>query len=129
MEATTFSKRERIVSTKLVGELFGGASSASVAAYPLRAVWLVRPRAEAADAPVQVLMSVPKRRFHHAVDRNRIKRQLREAYRRQRPLLAAHVAPDCQVAVAFIWLSDDHFPSLVVADRMRTLLTRIAHRL
>ena len=77
----TFQKRERIVSQKLMEQLFDGTSSHSMSVFPLRVVFMTVPRTEGA-CPVQILVSVPKRRFKHAVDRNRVKRQVREAFRK-----------------------------------------------
>ena len=79
--------------------------------------------------PVQVLISVSKRHFHHAVDRNRVKRQVREAYRRQKHLLTEHVQPNQMLAVAFIWLSNQLLPSAQVDNRMKNLLERVHNRL
>ena len=83
MPAPTFRKQERIVSLKLMETLFEKGSSHSVAAFPLRAIYTETER-QAGCAPVQVLISVPKKRFKHAVDRNRVKRQVREAYRKHK---------------------------------------------
>ena len=79
--------------------------------------------------PVQVLISVPKKRFHHAVDRNRVKRQIREAYRRQKTLLTDKVAPTQMLVIAFVWLSDQLQPSADIDSRVKNLLERIAHKL
>ena len=70
----TFNKRERIVRKKLIEQLFSKGSSFSVSAFPLRIVVMETARV-ADDIPVQVLVSVSKRHFKHAVDRNRIKRK------------------------------------------------------
>ena len=87
-EDYSFRKQERIVSQKLIDELFSGTGSHSMAAFPVRMVCLLRERPQ--DAPsAQVLVSVSKRRFRHAVDRNRAKRQIREAYRKHRHEFAA----------------------------------------
>ncbi len=48
---------------------------------PYRISWL--PIAES-SAPVKVVISVPKRSFKKAVDRNRLKRQIREIYRKEK---------------------------------------------
>ena len=82
----TFRKRERMVSQRLIDDLFAGGSSHSVAAFPLRAVYKLRERNDH-EVPLQMLISVPKKHFHHAVDRNRVKRQVREAWRRHKSLL------------------------------------------
>lgn len=122
-----FRKRERMVSLKLIETLFGGGCSQSVAAFPLRAVYMLSER-QPADAPVQLLVSVPKKRFHHAVDRNRVKRQIREAYRLHKDLLY-QVLPDTQrLLLAFVWLSDEHKTSKEIEGRIVSLMRRIAER-
>ncbi|MBR4842270.1 MAG: ribonuclease P protein component [Bacteroidaceae bacterium] len=73
-----FDKSERLCSGKLTDRLFNEGNR-SVGSFPVRLVWLELPSGE--TGKVQVLLSVPKRRFRHAVDRNRVKRQLREFYR------------------------------------------------
>ena len=73
----TFKKEERLCSKKLIEELFHNGSSFLL--YPFRIVWLKH--ALPVLSPVQVLINVPKRRFKKAVDRNLIKRRIREAYR------------------------------------------------
>ena len=87
----TFTKAERICSKLLIDKLFAG-GNASMAAFPLRAVYMfISPKEEktTATAPVSVLISVPKRKLHLAVERNRMKRQVREAYRRNKQSLNA----------------------------------------
>lgn len=125
MAAPTFRKQERIVSTRLIEMLFGKGNSQSLPAYPLRAVFLQVPRQEGC-APVQVLVSVPKKRFKHAVDRNRAKRQIREAYRHHKHLLEKIVTADKQLLIAFIWLSDRHCPSKEIEKRIVSILQRIS---
>lgn len=73
----TFKKEERLCSKKLIEELFHNGSSFLL--YPFRVVWLEH--SFPANVPVQVVINVPKRRFKKAVDRNLIKRRIREAYR------------------------------------------------
>lgn len=79
----TFSKEERLCSKRLIALLFSKGSSFNV--YPLRFVYHT-PQ----DAPLgqpQVLISVSKRYFKRATDRNRLKRQIREAYRLNKHIL------------------------------------------
>lgn len=124
----TFRKRERMVSLKLIESLFGGGCSQSVAAFPLRAVYMLSER-HRDDAPVQLLISVPKKRFHHAVDRNRVKRQVREAFRQHKDLLCQVVPEGQRLLLAFIWLSDEHRPSKEVEGRIVSLMRRISEKI
>jgi ribonuclease P protein component len=124
----SFHKRERIVSKKLIERLFSKGSSFSVSAFPLRVVVLETARV-ANDIPVQVLVSVSKRHFKHAVDRNRAKRQVREAYRHHKQILTERVQQQQTLAVAFIWLSDQPFESAAVEKSVRKLLGKVAERL
>ncbi len=73
----TFTKEERLCNKKLIDQLFHNGSS--FLCYPFKVSWLI-----ATDPqlfPAQVLFSVPKKRYKNAVDRNLIKRRIREAYR------------------------------------------------
>ena len=83
-EAYTLGKEERICSKKLIEKLFKGGRSKSMVAYPLRVVYAQKADDEGENVPAQMLVSVSKRHFKHAVDRNRVKRQVREAYRKHK---------------------------------------------
>ena len=124
MAAPTFRKQERIVSTRLIEMLFGKGDSQSLSAYPLRVVYLQTARQEKC-APIQILISVPKKRFKHAVDRNRVKRQIREAYRHHKQILDGTIAEEKQLIIAFIWLSDRHCPLSVIEKKVIGILQRI----
>ena len=128
MRTNEFRKVERITSQNLSDELFGGGRSKSFAAFPIRAVWSLRQRG-AHDVPVQVLVSVPKKRLHHAVDRNRTKRQMREAYRLSKQPLLAVLPAEQSLAIALIWQSDRLESSSLIATRMAKLISRICESL
>ena len=128
MMALTFRKRERMVSQRLIDDLFAGGSSRSVAAFPLRAVYKLRERNDHGE-PLQVLISVPKKHFHHAVDRNRVKRQVREAWRHHKQLLVEALASDKQLLVAFVWLSDSFLSTSEVEERVAGIVKRLQEKL
>lgn len=119
----TFSKRERIVSRKLIEQLFSKGSSQSMSAFPLRIVYIQKGRD---GEPLQVLVSVSKRHFKHAVDRNRVKRQIREAYRLHKHLLAQRIPEGISIALAFIWLSDEHCDSQRIEKSVSRLMEKVA---
>ena len=73
----TFRKEERLCSKILIKKLFDQGAAVSIA--PFRTLWMET--TFEASVPLQIVISVPKRRFKKAVDRNRIKRHIREAYR------------------------------------------------
>lgn len=124
-ERFTLSKEERICSKKLINELFTG-NGRSMTAFPLRVVFMKRTIVD--DQPrAAMLVSVPKRYFKHALDRNRVKRQVREAFRRNKSIITQNLTDDHEaVAMAFVWLTDEKFPSSEVENRMVRLLTRIS---
>lgn len=125
----TLTKEERICSKKLIEALFAGNGSRSMTSYPIRAVFLEQKSAEG-EPPVQLLVSVPKRCFKRAVKRNRVKRQIREAFRRNKHVLADALAgSDRAVAVALIWMSADLSATHLVETKVKDLLVRIKERL
>ena len=76
----------------------------SFVSYPIRIVWLAEPivtQTPGEQAQVAVMTSVAKRRFKHAVERNRIKRMTRAAYRLHKaPLWQAATQHHCTIRVA-----------------------------
>lgn len=132
--SATLPKDERLFSKKTIDALFQGGRSHSLSAFPLRVVYMRLDEAAgqpadgtaatAAQTRPQMLVSVPKRCFKHAVDRNRVKRQVREAYRRHKGLLGGHA-----VALAFIWLDAALRPTAEVEAKVVNLLRRTAERL
>lgn len=127
-DALTLGKEERITSRKLIDMLFNGGQSHSMAAFPLRLVFLEKER-EGACPPAQMLVSVPKRCFKRAVKRNRVKRQVREAFRHHKHLIGDVLPADRQLALAFIWLDDRFYDSAEVEQRVVSLLERLAEKM
>lgn len=125
---STFHKSEHLCSKRLTDALFAGGNK-SLVSFPVRAVFMPVSANEGKEA-VQVLVSVSKRHFKRAVRRNRIKRQMREAYRRQKHILTDVLdkTPGKHLAVAFLWLADRQYASSEVDACIRHLLTRIAER-
>lgn len=73
----TFKKEERLCNKKLIDGLFHNGSS--FLCYPFKVSWLAAPAGQV--VPVQIVFAVAKKRYKHAVDRNLIKRRMRETYR------------------------------------------------
>lgn len=77
-------KYERICKENDIQALFDKGVGVSV--YPYRVIYLFR-RDESRPVTVRLLVSVSKKRFHHAVKRNRVKRLMREAWRKNKAWL------------------------------------------
>ena len=127
----TLPKIERLHHKKLIDSLFGGGKSRSMTAFPLRLVYMPLENTNAQDAEPaagkepasQILVSVPKRNLHRANKRNRVKRQVREAYRRHKDILDGQ-----PFALAFIWLDPKLWPSADVEQRVVSLLNRVVEK-
>jgi ribonuclease P protein component len=83
MESQTFTKDERLSSRKLIEQVAKEGKSFLV--HPFKVIALET--ALESKYPAQVMMSAAKKRFPRAVDRNRIKRLMREAYRKNKHTL------------------------------------------
>lgn len=121
-------KREKLCSDTAIDKLFAaGRANKGVAgelvnsavAYPWRAVWAIN-ESRHADNP-QFLISVPKKRLRHAVDRVQMRRRCREAYRLNRGLLDM----EARIDIAFIYIADGLTPYDRTERSMRRLLQRI----
>ncbi len=126
----TLNKSERLDSKKLIERLFAGGNK-SFPAFPLRVVYMpLTPEENVADA--SILISVPKKRFKHAVKRNRVKRQVREAYRQNKHILLealkAKESPN-KMILAFIWLDNKLYSTEQVEYKVKKLLTHIAENI
>lgn len=104
----SFRKDEILRKKKLIDQLFAEGTSFFV--YPFKI--LVLPAPLETPFPVQVLISVSKRSFKYAVDRNRIKRQIREIYRLNKQQLYDHLNKNNeQCVMAIIYTAKIHLSS------------------
>lgn len=108
MPSFTFTRQERLKSRTLLGRLFK--EGKAFMAYPLRVVWMDLPATKDIDqAPVQVVISVPKRNFKTAVARNLLKRRIREAYRLHKHELY-ELLGDQRVALMLMYIAKEELP-------------------
>lgn len=126
MKRYTFPKAEHLCLKKEIEELFT-AGSQSATMFPLRTTFRIKSHAGSGPR-VKVLISVSKRKFKHAVDRNRAKRQVREAYRLQKEQLISRLPKGLALNVAFIWVADKPVSSRLVHTRMHTALRRVSEK-
>ena len=123
--ANTLHKSERLDKKKVIERMFaGGAYSFSI--FPLRVVCLP---VQEFETSASILVSVSKRRFKRAVKRNRVKRQIREAFRMNKHgLLDVLAQRQRRLAIGFIYLSERLIDSSAIDKCMKTALARIAEK-
>jgi len=112
-----FPKSEKLKSRKTIELLFS--EGKSVTKFPIKVFYLPVENNEKTQAG----FAVPKRNFKNAVDRNRIKRQLREAYRLQKHLLKKE--GDSKFALFFLYLGKDKLPYASIEKAMKSLIENI----
>jgi ribonuclease P protein component len=83
MNLNTLGRSERLKGEKTIGLLFETGRSLSV--HPIRLIYQINPSPE--NFPVKIGFAVPKKIFKRAVDRNLLKRRMREAYRLNKHLI------------------------------------------
>jgi ribonuclease P protein component len=103
-EDQTFPREEKLKSRKMIGDIF--TNGFVVKSYPIRIQFAFH---DLTDLPrCQVGVSVSKRNFKSAVDRNRIKRQLREVYRLNKTdLINKLEARDKHLAMMIIYTNNE----------------------
>jgi len=117
----TYPRTQKLKSRKLLGNLF--ANGKSLNAFPLKLVYQT-------NSPVQgeILMTgvgASSRHFKKAVDRNRIKRLLRESYRLQQQLLQQGLPQDRQWQLFFIYTGKDLPDGKMIAEKMQFLMQKL----
>ena len=117
----TFRKQERLCSSTQIDRLFIEGNR-QISVFPIRLVWLLSDDIEG----VQVLISAPKRNFHHAVDRNRIKRQIREFYRTHSAALKDIAASKGKgLALAFLFNDKRVWDSRMLLPRLESAMSKL----
>ena len=127
----TLCKEERLHGRDAVEKLFKDAGSRSMVAFPVRVVYVLAPPQADTCVNTRMLVSVPKRQFKRAVKRNRVKRQIREAYRKHKHGLIEAVSRigEQHLSLAFVWLDSKLYDTSVVEKKVEKLLLRIEEKL
>lgn len=119
----TLGKEERIYLRSELQTLF--ASRGSFVCYPFRVIYHTLPRQEEA---LKMMVSVPKKRLKHAVERNRIKRLTREAFRQNKELLLTALPDSDTLLIGYVYIGEGVKSYKSVTKGVTESLTKLSNR-
>lgn len=136
----TLRKGEKLRHRSLVESLFK--EGESIYEFPLRLTWRAIGRESLEKSfrdniphrigPIQMLITVPKKKRRHAVDRVLMRRRIREAYRLNRNDYLSRIASDPELgtlSMAFIYLHDRNLPYATIERKILLLLKKLADKM
>lgn len=117
----TFKKDEKLKSRKTIEQLFKEGTSFSI--FPFRVLWKFKDNAGAA---LQTGFAVSSKHFKKAVDRNRVKRLMREAYRLQKNELQSRLFErEKKMAVFIIYVGNELPDYGFIFEKTENILKRL----
>lgn len=122
----SFGKAEHLCGLTTINNLFDNGRSISFRFF--RVVYLISEPCEGLP-PVRMLVSVPKRNFKRAVDRNLLKRRLRESYRRNKATIVnSMVMNNKRIDFAVLWTDRQIIPYDEIYRVMEEMVTRLSEQ-
>ena len=123
----TFPKKEHLYGEKVIENLHTTGSSFLV--YPLRVVYLNVSQPDE-QIPVRVMIGVSKKKFKKAVDRNRAKRLMREAYRLNKSSLVSIIKKEeVKIYLSFQYIADEMLTFDEISTKMQKALDRLTKKI
>lgn len=123
LQRQTFRKNERLCSRKIIQDL--ALKGKNIHINPIRLLWI--PSILNVSIPAQAAFTVPKRNFKDAVDRNRIKRRMREAYRKNKSSLYSLISNNKnQYALLFVFTGKESITYFETEEKIKLILHRFA---
>ncbi|MEC4113311.1 ribonuclease P protein component [Myroides pelagicus] len=119
----TYPKKEKLKSHTTINELF--MSGKSVSKYPLRMVYV--PIKSTDNTPLSIGVSVSKKHFKKAVDRNYYKRLLRESYRLNKQALLDVI--DQPYAIMFFYQTKDRLDYAKINEKMEQMIEKFKYQI
>lgn len=119
----TYSTTEKLKSRKLLNQVFAEGKSLNV--YPLKITYTLKEIDTSSNAQIGVGSS--SRHFKKAVQRNRIKRLLRESYRLQKHSLLDSLPENKQLIAFVLFVGKDMSETALIPEKMKLLLDKLAN--
>lgn len=125
---STFGKEEKLKLRKDIETLFRTGKAFSI--LPIRVIYRIKVVDSTTIMPIQVGVSVPKKRFKHAVDRNAAKRIIKENWRLQKHILLPLLSNQYQLQLFFVYQANKlpHYSEIeLIMPRIISKLEEILH--
>lgn len=121
----TFTKEERLSSKKIIEELSQKGNSFTES--PFKMIWLKI--ALQTKYPAQIVFGVPKRNFKKAVDRNKIRRRIKEAYRKNKHIFYNFLKEkDLQCALMLVYIAKTEVEYKEIESKIILTLQRLVSK-
>ncbi len=120
-----FSKSERLKYRSVIDQLF--AKGTAINKYPVQVMYLFA--SDVQYPGIQAGFAVPKRLVRRAVDRIKIKRLMREAYRLQKPELHQNIDSRAGLYLMFIYKSKTIPTYQEIDEKIKTIIERLQNRI
>ncbi|MEY3209370.1 MAG: hypothetical protein RL064_1401 [Bacteroidota bacterium] len=122
----TYQKKDKLKSRKQTQNLFSNGKAIGV--FPIKLIYTI----EAIDTNglLQAGVGAPTRTFRKAVQRNRVKRLLREAYRLEKPsFLTQFSLEHKRINLFFLYGNAEVLPQAEIQNKVRSALALLAQKL
>ena len=118
----TFRKEERVCSRQLMDQLY--TEGRRLMAFPFSVQWMKVEKT--LPAPCQVMIVAPKRKFHHAVDRNHVRRLTRECYRLRKPAFYQFLQEhDLHITLSLVYVHNEMMTYEQLGKKMDKLFDQL----
>jgi len=119
----TFSRIESIKQRKQIDRLFSEGQSFKL--HPFKVYYIINEKI--ADPPVQILIAIPKKDYKRSVDRNKLKRLIREAYRLNKHTLTEHFRQTkINIHVGIVYSGNSGMLSFVeIEEKLKSCLQKL----
>ena len=117
----TFCKEERLSNKKIINSLFLKGDSFFV--YPFTVKWSIVELIS--KYPMQILISIPKRNFKKSVDRNILKRLIREAYRINKYIIVDNISNNKIIVFTLIYSGKEILNFKLIEEKIILILHRL----
>jgi ribonuclease P protein component len=118
----TFTKAERLSSKLLIDKLVEKGKSFNNT--PFKIVWI---ELQEATAVTQVVITVPKRNFKKAVDRNKLKRRIREAYRKNKQESLYSKLGEKKLCMMIVYIAKEKLDYNTIELKVKECLQRLTN--